>query len=161
MDSELRISRSKVGMVDQLRVFVRSSDTMDKAEEEGEDLFYETAMSQKYMEEIAIDSEPSDIESPESEPEVTNGDAPMDEIVVDSETSDVESPESELEVTDADAPTDKIVIDSESSDVEPPTPEPEVTDSKSTDDESPESEPEVTDTDTSSDAKDAPKGFKK
>jgi hypothetical protein len=110
MDSELRISRSKVGIVDQLRVFVRTEDTMEKAEEEGEDLFYEAAMSKTYMEEIAMDSEPSDVESAAS-PEVT--DAPsdveeqyMEEIAMDSEPSDVESPEPEPEVTDADAPSD-------------------------------------------------------
>jgi hypothetical protein len=114
MDSELRISRSKVGIVDQLRVFVRSEETMDHAEKEGEDLFYESAMSKTYMDEIAIDSEPdseppSDVESPEpeSEPEAMNdADAYMDELSMDSEPSDVESPEPELEVSDASAPSD-------------------------------------------------------
>jgi hypothetical protein len=78
MDKELRISRSKVGIVDQLRIFVRTEDTMDQAEQEGEDLFYDTAMSKKYMDQIAIDSEPSDVESPEPDPEVTDADAPSD-----------------------------------------------------------------------------------
>jgi len=141
MDREIRISRSKVGMVDQLRVFVRAGDTMDKAEEEGEDLFYETAMSQEYMDKIAIDSEPSDVESPKPEPEVTDSDAPMDEIAMDSEISDVEPLEPEPEVTDGDA-MDEIAMDSEISDVEPPEPESEATDGDAPSDVKSESEEE-------------------
>lgn len=135
MDSELRISRSKVGIVDQLRVFVRAGETMDQAEEEGEDLFYETAMSQKYMDEIAIDSEPSDVESPEPEPEVTAADAPSD---VESEVTDADAPpDVESEVTDTDAPSDV---------------EPEVTDADALSDVEPE--PEGSDADAPSDVED-------
>ena len=78
MDDELRISRSKVGVVDQLRVFLRTDVVdMDKADQEGEDLFYESAMSQEMMDDIAMDSEPSDVEL---EPEVDNTDDENDDM---------------------------------------------------------------------------------
>jgi hypothetical protein len=80
MDEEIRISRSKVGVVDQLRVFLRSDLVdFDKADQEGEDLFYESTMSQEMMDEIAMDSEPSDVESePEPDMDDDNDDIPSD-----------------------------------------------------------------------------------
>ena len=80
MDDELRISRSKVGVVDQLRVFLRTDVVdMDKADQEGEDLFYESAMSQEMMDDIAMDSEPSDVElEPEVDTDDENDDMPSD-----------------------------------------------------------------------------------
>ena len=80
MDDELRISRTKVGVVDQLRVFLRTDVVdMDKADQEGEDLFYESAMSQEMMDDIAMDSEPSDVElEPEVDTDDENDDMPSD-----------------------------------------------------------------------------------
>ena len=62
MDDEIRISRSKVGIFDQLRVFIKSDVDRDSAEKEGEDLFYDSVMSKEYMADIAeLESKDSDI----------------------------------------------------------------------------------------------------
>jgi hypothetical protein len=62
MDDDIRISRSKVGIVDQLRVFVRSGSETVIAEDE-EDIFLEEDVVEEDVvdEDYSIES-PSDVE---------------------------------------------------------------------------------------------------
>mmetsp|Transcript_4529 Transcript_4529/g.10704 ORF Transcript_4529/g.10704 Transcript_4529/m.10704 type:complete len:357 (-) Transcript_4529:1500-2570(-) len=87
VDDELRISRSKVGVVDQLRVFVREASTKTVVVEETEEPVADAEI---------VDA-PSDVED-----EGTNG----DDEVADEPVAEVDDSDDEADDSDVDAPSD-------------------------------------------------------